>query len=128
MAALYFEQHKYDQALKALQNVEFTDFSYHLSAKIIQLKSYYLLGEGEALEALLTATEKLLRRNRSLSQYGRSANLHFLKALRLLHRRLPVRPGRPPADWARRALAVRREWENLQPLANREWLMQVTER
>lgn len=108
LAMLHFEQENYTEALRALQGVEFTDFTYHLGAKIMQLKSYYLLGEHEALAALLDATAKLLRRNRSLSDYGRTANLNFLKALRWL--------SRSPAGTAREKIPA------LQPLANKEWL------
>lgn len=125
LAALYFEQHRYGPALRTLQGVEFTDFTYHLGAKIIQLKSYFLLGEAEALESLLSATEKVLRRNRSLSQYGRTANLNFLRALRLLHRRMPVRAGRPSAQRKNRVAALRVELETLHPLANKDWLLSV---
>ncbi|MCK6692173.1 MAG: hypothetical protein L6Q97_08735, partial [Thermoanaerobaculia bacterium] len=78
MAALNFEKQNFPATLLTLQNVEFTDFTYHLGAKILQLKCYYLLDETEALTALLEATRQLLRRNRSLSPFGKTANLHFL--------------------------------------------------
>lgn len=119
LAALFFEQEQYAPALRALQGVEFTDFTYHLGAKIIQLKSYFLLGETEALAALLDATTKLLRRNRSLSTYGKTANLNFIKALRELSRQSSARraaqPGSKLADKIRA----------MQPLANKEWLLGV---
>jgi len=45
-ATLFNAQKNYTGALQTLHNVEFTDSSYHLGAKIIQLKCYYELKEG----------------------------------------------------------------------------------
>ncbi|MFN0013253.1 MAG: hypothetical protein ACKVU2_01780, partial [Saprospiraceae bacterium] len=39
LAALYFEKKDFTATLQTLQNVEFTDFTYHIGAKIAQLKS-----------------------------------------------------------------------------------------
>ncbi|MCC7506631.1 MAG: hypothetical protein IT259_15105 [Saprospiraceae bacterium] len=123
LAVLHFEQEQYTDALRALQGVEFTDFTYHLGAKIMQLKIYYLLGESEALMALIDATGKLLRRNRSLSAYGKSANLNFLSMLRYLMRK-QMQPQRRQAP-AGNQQDIRLKMQNLQPLANKEWLMVV---
>ena len=38
---LFIQQKEYKKALQELHNVDFTDASYHLGAKIIQIKSYY---------------------------------------------------------------------------------------
>ncbi len=77
VAALFFEKGDFSNTLLTLQNVEFTDFTYHLGAKILQLKCFYLLNEYEALLALLESTQQLIRRNRSLSVFGKNANLNF---------------------------------------------------
>ena len=45
--------------LQQLQDVEFTDTSYHLGAKIIQLKSYFELEETEAFYSLIKAFRNL---------------------------------------------------------------------
>lgn len=124
MAALFFEKKDLSATLQTLQNVDFTDFTYHLGAKIMQLKSYYLLGESEALYALLDATKQLLRRNRSLSVFGKTANLNFLQILRQAHL-WKEREGRIPAEkWRRQRLALIEKVSRLQPLANKEWLIE----
>lgn len=124
LAALHFEQEQYEPALRALQGVEFTDFTYHLGAKIIQLKSYFLLGETEALAALLDATTKLLRRNRSLSAYGKTANLNFLAALRQVDRQRQT-AGRRLAASGAGPNKLAEKIRAMQPLANKEWLLGV---
>lgn len=125
LAALLYEKKDYATALMTLQNVEFTDFTYHLGAKIMQLKCFYLLQEIEALTALLEATQQLLRRNRSLSAFGKTANLNFLGVLRHL------------SAWKQRediSGTVKREQQrtnllekvkNLHPLANKDWLVDM---
>jgi hypothetical protein len=124
LAALLFEKNDFAGSLQTLQDVEFTDFTYHLGAKIIQLKSYFQLDEAAALQALLTTTRQLLRRNRSLSAYGKTANLHFLKMLGKL---VPWRQRRGllrEKEWRRQAASLRARVESLHPLANKDWLLE----
>ena len=125
LAALHFEKKNYAATLLTLQNVEFTDFTYHLGAKILQLKSYYLLEETEALNALLEATQQLLRRNRSLSSFGKSANLNFIRMLRQLHRWKQGADTKPPAKQMQRRKVLAEKIEQLQPLANKDWLQEM---
>ncbi len=89
LASLYYAREDYTSALQLLHDVEFTDAFYHLSAKIIQLKSYYDLQETEAFFSLAEATRIYLTRNRQLSEYQKRSNANFLKlATRLLQLRL----------------------------------------
>ncbi len=120
LANLYFEKGDYAAALRSLHNVEFTDAFYHLSAKLIQLKSYYLLAETEALGALLNATRRYLQRNRQLSTYQKKSALHFLQLLQRLNQMryhpLEIRDK----NTARQGFE--RDLQSLQPLANKQWL------
>lgn len=127
MAALNFEKQNFPATLLTLQNVEFTDFTYHLGAKILQLKCYYLLDETEALTALLEATRQLLRRNRSLSPFGKTANLHFLRALKLLSAWKQSKIRTTPQKWRQQRAALAEKVRRMQPLANKDWLMEMTE-
>lgn len=124
MAALLFEKKDYFATLQTLQNVEFTDFTYHLGAKILQLKSYYLLDETEALYALLDAAKQLLRRNRSLSVFGKTANLNFLRILRQVHAWKERERLVPSEKWQQQRILLMKKIGQLQPLANKEWLLE----
>ncbi len=107
--------------------MEFTDITYHVGAKILQLKSFYLLDEPEALQSLLDATEKLLRRNKSLSDFGKTTNLNFIMILRQI------------CQWNRkkeRLARLKRKQERMQlldkatrlhPLANKDWILRILE-
>lgn len=116
LAALYFEQGRYDRALQSLQDVEFSDAFYHMAAKLIQLKSYFELNETEAFFSLLEASRKYIRRNRQLSDYQKQSNANFLKlAARLFNFRLR---GAPPAQLS----LLARELDSDKPIANKGWL------
>jgi len=125
LAALFFEKKELAATLQTLQNVEFTDFTYHLGAKILQLKSYCLLGETEALYALLDAAKQLLRRNRSLSAFGKTANLNFLRLLRQIHAWKERKTRVSAEKWNRQRLALMEKVRQTQPLANKEWLLEM---
>ena len=108
-----------------MQNVEFTDFTYHVGAKILQLKTFYLLQEYDTLISLLATTEQLLRRDKTLSSFGKATNLNFLKMFRQLCK-LDMKRNRlsaPKAKKERQALFDK--VDTLQPVANKDWLLKI---
>lgn len=122
LASLYFEKQDFNAMLQTLQNVEFKDITYHVGAKILQLKAYYLLGEEEAFSSLLASTQQLLRRDKTLSPFGKDINLNFLRMLRLLGRF-----RRNSRNYSRQKMTKERnnlleKIQNTQPLANKDWL------
>ncbi|MDX2069648.1 MAG: hypothetical protein SFV55_14565 [Haliscomenobacter sp.] len=122
---LYFEKKDYPSALRMLHNVEFTDAFYHLSAKLIQLKTYYLLAENEALLALINATRRFVQRNRQLSDYQKKSSLNFLHILQRLSQLQHVLMNVRDAGKFKKQL--RNDLDTLQPLANKQWLEEVLE-
>ena len=124
LAALYFEKGEQMQALRQLHNVEFTDAFYHMAAKLIQLKSYYELGEIEAFFSLVEASRKFIHRNRQLSGYQKKTNFGFLKiATRLLHLREQQKVYKQ-AEFVNKWRAAGVELEATVPLTNKSWLLE----
>lgn len=122
LVALYFERKDYHQALQLLHSVEFTDAFYHLSAKIIQLKSYYELDEMEPFFALIEATKKYLTRNRQLSIYQKTSNANFLKlAYRIYNLRLKALSTKSK-NFQKQWLELEQLLLNMDPLGNKSWL------
>jgi hypothetical protein len=124
LAALYFEKEEYYRAIQTLQDVHFSDIFYHLSAKIIQLKSYYELEENEAFLSLLEASKKFLSRNRQLSDYQVQSNSNFLKMAGKLHK---INMNMGIANTKKTALALHQLEKALSAthvMANKGWLMQ----
>jgi hypothetical protein len=125
LATLYFEKQDFTNALRTLQNVEFTDITYHAGAKILQLKAFYLLGEMDALHSLLDATEQWFRRNKSLSSFGKTTNLNFLRILRHISRWREKQAAWPAGKKKKERQALFEKTAQLQPLANKDWLLKI---
>ena len=124
LAALYFEQRKYHKALQSLQGVSFSDIFYHMSAKIIQIKSYYELEETEAFLSLMEASKKFLRRNRQLSDYQVLSNTTFLKLAGKLHK-LRMRAPTLSKEKVRNNLQqIQHELSISKVVTNKGWLKQ----
>ena len=127
LAAFYFAAKDYKMALQLLQQVNFTDESYQLGLKIIQLKSYYELGEWETGISLISAFRQLVERSKSLSEYRKLSNLNMLK--------LAKKIISLSQDWDFLTDSAQRKGiENLeealkkyQPQANLDWLMEKIE-
>jgi hypothetical protein len=129
MAAIYYSEKDYRAALLTLQNVVFTDTTYELGARLIQVKSYYELNEFEALRSLIEAFLIYVRRNKEISDYRKLANSHFLKLVRKL---LPCKQifeekTQAPEKLIDRLVSLRQQIDQKNPLANKDWLQSVTD-
>lgn len=124
LATLYFEKQDFTRALRTLQNVEFTDVTYQMGAKLMQLKAFYLLGEWEALHSLLDSTEQWLRRNKTLSSFGKTTNINFLRMLRQVGQQAERLVARK-TEWNNRKRMLIQQINQTQPLANKEWLLKI---
>ncbi len=127
LAAYYYETAEYSQSLQQLHNVEFTDASYHLGAKIIQLKSYFHLNEAEAFYSLIEAFRKYILRNKGISDYRKKANNNFLKIIRRLYK-LKSEQGILKAHRFEQKLSeITERIEEVDPVANKDWLVEIVE-
>ncbi|MCB0566680.1 MAG: hypothetical protein KDD01_20110 [Phaeodactylibacter sp.] len=124
-AALYYARADYKNALLQLQDVEFTDTSYHLGAKIIQLKSYYELDEPEPFFALVEAFKKYLLRNREISDYRKKANASFLQLAKKIYELRIEAPGLRKETLTARLETIQREVNSVNAVANKNWLIEA---
>ena len=125
LAALYFAKGDLPNALLQLQDVEFTDSSYHLGAKIIQLKSYYELEESEAFYALIEAFKKYLLRSRNISDYRKKANGNLLKLAKSIFQLKTNRNTMTTSAFNQKYRTVRDRLQTLEPVANKGWLEEI---
>lgn len=121
LATLFHAQGDFRNTLFQLQDVEFTDTNYHLGAKILQLKSYYELDEGEAFFALIEAFKKYILRSRDLSDYRKKANANFLK----LAKKIFQIKGRSGKIFSQKKTKIEETLKTLEPLANKSWLESI---
>ncbi|HOY05398.1 MAG TPA: hypothetical protein PLO67_08350 [Saprospiraceae bacterium] len=114
LAYLHLQKQDYAQAMPLLQQINFDDALHQLEARRMLLRSYFELGEWEALDSLLTSFGAYLRRQKGLG-YHRTTNeklLSFVKKLVEL----------PSGTTARQKL--RTEIENTPDVAERQWLLE----
>lgn len=115
-AFLYFQQHDYARAMPLLRQVDFDDPLNSLDARRLLLRSYFELGEWDALDALLHSFATYLRRQKNLG-YHRATNEKLLFFVRkLLEISQADRPGRQ---------RLRAELESLSDVAERAWLLSI---
>ncbi len=123
LAAIYYGQKQYKKALLMLHNVDFSDATYYLGAKIIQIKSYYELNETEALYSLIDSFFVYLRRNKLISDYIRQANHNFLRFVKKLYSHKEQKLLNSKTNLQKPLATLMIELENTRPVANKDWLL-----
>jgi hypothetical protein len=123
LAAFYFEAKHYKKSLLLLHEVKFTDSSYYIGAKIIQLKSYYELEESDAFYALIEAFRIYLLRNRTLSDYRKRANLNFLKLAQKIFKLKENEYIVGKKAFTEKLNKLKSQVANTSPLVNKQWLV-----
>lgn len=121
-ASFYYATKAYKKSLQLLHEVKFTDTSYHLGAKIIQLKSYYELEEGEPFYALIDAFKIYVMRNRAISTYRKQANLNFIKLAKRIFKLKEQQFLIPPSVFSTKWKSINDRLEKLENVANKAWL------
>jgi hypothetical protein len=114
LAKLYHARGDYTRAMRLLQQVEYEDLFLNLDAKVLLLKSYYELGEYEALDSLVQSFQRYLHRKHRELGYHRENYLNFA---RLTGKLLQL----PPGDREARE-KLRQEIAETRALAEKEWL------
>jgi hypothetical protein len=113
-ARLYHALRQYQPALIRLQGTAFDDLLLNLSAKTVQAKCFYELGEHDLLEAHLEALRKFIKRHKEVGYYG-ERYLNFIGALRRVVKANPAE-----------IQSLRGEIAVMTVLAEQEWLLEQT--
>lgn len=118
LAVLRFRRSDYGEVLTLLTQAEFDDVLHQLDARRMLLRSYYELGEFDALDSLLDSFQIFLRRRRDVGYLRQN----YLNLIRLTRKLLQT----PAHDHAARE-RLREEITQCNPLAEKEWLTQKTQ-
>lgn len=113
-ARLFFEQGKYEQAMKLFAQSDYDDFLMTLNARTMLLKMYYELDEFNALDSLLESMRTYLQRKKVMG-YHRDIFKNLIACSKKL---LKIIPG----DNAQ-IIRLRHEIETIEPLNERKWLL-----
>lgn len=84
LANLYHSKRMYNEAIQHLLQVRFTDVKYHLSTSFLTLRTYYELGDTEALLSLIETFRIYAIRNRSITTDQKRGLTNFLRFARRL--------------------------------------------
>jgi hypothetical protein len=114
-AFLYFQKADYARAMPLLQQVELEDPLNNLHARRMLVRSYFELGEQDALESLLQSFGAYLNRQKNLG-YHQALNLNFVRFMLRLLRQWPLEEGN--------RLLLQKELAAEKQVAEREWLME----
>lgn len=126
LAAYFYEQQRYRDAMRLLNHVTFTDVFYHLSAKSILLKIYFESEDYDSLKYHQQAFAAFLKRNKQLPRYHIQTHSNLLrlvkKAGRLRQRLQQPEPNR--ASLQQGLTDIEQDIEQAEGVANLSWLRQ----
>lgn len=114
-AFLYFQKGNYAQAMPLLQQVDLEDPLNNLHARRMLVRSYYELGESDALDSLLQSFGAYLHRQKNLG-YHQELNMNFV---RFMLRIIKLSPKEEEAkSMLLQDIAAEKQ------VAEREWLLE----
>lgn len=82
LANYYYHLEQYNDVLKLLLQVEYTDMRYNLDAKSLLLRTYYDMEEEEAFISLTDAFKQYLKRNKTINNIQKIGYYNLLKLIR----------------------------------------------
>jgi hypothetical protein len=112
----------YGKVLELLTQVEYSDLRYSLGAKALLLRTYYELGEFEALHALVESFRQYLQRNRLLADSRRSGYYHLFRLTRRLAKLKAQYPYLDQVQARQRLEKIREDVLQTNAIFNRLWL------
>ena len=127
LASLRYAQGQLSAALQLLQQVEFHDVFYDLSARSLMLRLYFENDEDAALEFLLETFRRFLQRNRALSQFQRDIHLNLLRFTKKLYRLREQKDIQADEVFSQRMLRLQEMLMETE-VANRSWLAEQINR
>ncbi|HKK79427.1 MAG TPA: hypothetical protein VJ933_07340, partial [Phaeodactylibacter sp.] len=119
LAELYFQQGRYGEVLKLLQQLTFTDSHYNMGSRMLIIKTFYELNDIEPLLSNLASFTRLLMRNKGLSGAYQKTMLNFCKLLQQI-----LRVHKDEAKREKTAERIR----STDMLAERSWLLEALDK
>lgn len=116
IAKVHFSKKNYPMVIEKLREVVYKNLEYALGGKLMLLKTYYELGELNALDSLIDSFRIYLRRNKLISTEVRQQYLNILRFTKKLS-------GLPIYD--KSALQkVKKQIDTCKALADKNWILQ----
>ncbi len=116
LAFFYFQQQEYKRAMQLLLFVEFKDVLNNLDARRMLLKSYFELGEYNALDSLLDSFSRYIHRQKDQMGYHRENYINLIRFVKKI-----IHNGEKDKTVL---LELKKEIIATSRLADREWLLE----
>jgi hypothetical protein len=85
LARLYFNQHKFDQVIEQLRDVEFDELTYNLDSKVLLLATYYEVQEFQAMVSLADSFRTFINRHeKDITEAKKLRYSNFIKYIKKL--------------------------------------------
>ncbi len=123
LAAAKYEQKHYNEALRLLQQTNFTDIYYDLSARSMILKIYYELEEEDGLFYAIQAFDVFLRRNKSISKDHQIIYKNLLRYIKKINRLRSKIVSIPEREQVKRVGKLQADLKAEESVANQSWLL-----
>jgi hypothetical protein len=114
LADLLYHRGEYEQALKNLLKVEFTDVFYSLGTRKMMLMIYFEQGSTEAMLSLISSFRLFLKRNQLISESNRQAYSNFVSLVQAIYR-----ASTSQGDFVK----LQAQIVDTQPLVEEAWLL-----
>lgn len=116
LAQLYFHKGEFKQVIGQLREVEYQTLAYALGSKLLLLRTYFELGEEQALDSLIDSFNIYLRRNKFMSNENKK---QYLNAVRFTKKMAAVAPYDKEA-----IRKIKSQIEACQAVAVKKWLLE----
>lgn len=123
-ANLFFYKKQYEKVLETLMHVHFSDVKYHINGTVLLLRTYYKMGDTEALLSSIETFRIFIIRNKDMAtskKRGYTNFLRFKKKLVLLKHNAPYHSKE---NFNTKMDKLRQEIEETEQLFNKSWLLQ----
>ena len=121
-AELLYEQKQLSDAIRLLQQVNFSDIFYQMAGRTLLIKLYFERQEEEGLYYALDAFEGFLRRNKSIAKDRRESYRNFIICCRRLAKLRARKPILKETDFQVRWQKLQLRIQEIGKVANLVWL------
>ncbi|BDS11682.1 hypothetical protein [Aureispira anguillae] len=127
LSFLLYSTKDYKGALQALYNVVFSNWTYHTGAKMIQLRIYYELDEGEALYSLIDAFRNYLKRNQQMTDLDKEMFYNFINVIRKIYKLRDSQGFIRKEKFQKEVEKLELFFEAATPIVSKTWLKEAIE-
>ncbi|MEO1218541.1 MAG: hypothetical protein AAFY45_33735 [Bacteroidota bacterium] len=122
LATYYYETQQFPKAMRLLQQVEFTDVYYNVSARATLLKIFYETGDYDSVRYVSQAFQAYLKRNKSIPKLHYNRHLNFIQMIKKLSRLSMKRYRLEDKEFVEEVAKLESELASLKQVSFRSWI------